>query len=256
VHGFFSRDGITPAALLLAGREQLRQYTSVELRSGEVVDVQRQDAYFTVTLADGTREVARKVVLATGVRDELPAIEGFAQLWGTGVFHCPYCYGWEMRDRPLAIYGQGAQAFDLALLLTNWSDDLVLCSDGPIVLSEVERQQLSRHHIILREEPLARLEGHDGELERIVFANGEILARRGLFLRPGRRQHSPLAAQIGCPLTKSGGVETDEDGRTSIPGLYVIGDASHPIHWVSLAAAHGARAGIALSNELLKEKLA
>jgi thioredoxin reductase len=261
VHGFFSRDGIQPKELLQIGREQLHPYESVELRTLEVVDIQRQEEHFEVTLCDGVHEVAKKLVLATGVRDELPPIEGFTQLWGTGVFHCPYCYGWEMRDQPLAIYGKGVQARELALLLTNWSHDLVLCSDGPAELSVADRQQLFTHGIHMHEEPIARLEGNDGRLERIVFTTGEILSRRGLFLRPKRHQNSLFAEMLGCTFKSTGTVGTDRivdvdvNGWTRIPGLYAIGDMAHPIHWVSLAAAQGASAGIALSNELLQEDL-
>lgn len=255
VHGFFSRDGMNPKELLQIGREQLRSYESVELRAIEVVEVQQQEKQFKVILANGVYEVARKLVLATGVRDELPNIEGFAQLWGSGVYHCPYCYGWEMRDQPLAIYGKGPQAFELALLLTNWSRDLVLCSDGPTELSATERNKLFAHRIQLREEPIARLEERDGGLEHIVFTTGEVLARRGLFLRPQRHQHSPFAEILGCTLTSSGIIHVDVNGWTHIPGLYAVGDAAHPIHWVSIASAHGASTGIAISNELLQEDL-
>lgn len=261
VHGFFSRDGIQPKELLQVGREQLHPYKSVELRAIEVVDIQRKAHHFQVTLRDGVHEVARKLVLATGVRDELPPIEGFSHLWGSSVFHCPYCYGWESRDQPLAVYGKGVQARELALLLTNWSHDLVLCSDGPAELSEADRHQLVARGIQIREEPIERLEGNDGRLERVVFTTGEMLARRGLFLRPTRHQHSPFAKMLGCTFksTGIGGMEkivdVDVNGWTGIPGLYAIGDMAHPIHWVSLAVAQGASAGIALSNELLQEDL-
>lgn len=259
VHGFFSRDGIQPAALLQIGREQLLPYESVELRTIEVVDAQRDEDHFSVTLADGTREAARKLVLASGVRDELPIIEGFAELWGTSVFHCPYCYGWEMRDQALAIYGKRTQALDLALLLTNWSRDLVLCSDGPAELDAGERQRLAVHDIPLREEPIARLAQKDGVLEYVVFTTGEMLPRRGLFLRPQRQQQSSLAQKLGCTVLASGKtaglIDVDTNGWTYIPGLYAIGDMAHPLHWVSLAVAQGASTGIAISNDLLQEDL-
>ncbi|QBD76232.1 NAD(P)/FAD-dependent oxidoreductase [Ktedonosporobacter rubrisoli] len=260
VHAFFSRDNIKPAELLQIGREQLRPYPSVEFRQAEVLAATRQEQHFVVTLADGTQEVARKLILATGVRDELPEIEGFAELWGTGVFHCPYCYGWEMRDKPLAIYGRGEQVLELVWLLHNWSNDLVLCSDGPVGLEEAELQKLQMYGIQVCEEPIARLEGKDGILERLVFSSGKVLPRSGLFLRSRIRQHSSLAAKLGCKfMTGSSKVESliqvNENGWTGLPGLYAIGDAAQTIHWVSIAAAQGARAGIAISNELIAEAL-
>lgn len=256
LHGFLSRDGIQPDELLRLGREQLCKYESVELRTIEVIDAVRDGKHFQVTFEDGTQLVSRKLLLATGVVDELPAIEGLEVFYGRSVFHCPYCDGWEMRDAPLAIYGRGVRGRQLALELTVWSRDLVLCTDGPSKIEERDLNELSRHGIAVREERILRLEGKDGILERLVFVNGAELERRAMLLCVHERQHSDLAAKLGCTFTERGTVHTGEYEQTNVPGLYVAGDASRRVQLAIVAAAEGAEAAFAVNTALLKEDLA
>jgi thioredoxin reductase len=185
LHGFLTRDGIEPAELRRVGREQLRRYPTVEVRDIEVVDAKCEDHGFVVTLINGTALSCRKLLLATGVSDQLPRIEGFQTFYGRSVFHCPYCDGWEVRDQPLAIYGSGEHGTGLALELTAWSADLVLCTDGAPRLDRRDVDRLACHGIGLREDPIARLEGRDGVLERIVFTTGDALERRAMFFSTG-----------------------------------------------------------------------
>jgi thioredoxin reductase len=199
LHGFLSRDGLPPSELGRLGREQLGAYGSVELRQVQVEAATTGDGEgFAVTLADGTREAARRLLLATGVVDQLPAIDGLAGLWGRSVFNCPYCDGWEVRDQPLAVLGSDEQALQLALHLTGWSDDVVWCSNGP--LPQAAGAQLTARGVRLREEPIASLEGADGQLARIVLATGESVERRAAFLHPPTRQRSALPGELGCVL--------------------------------------------------------
>lgn len=250
-HNFLSRDGIAPAELLRISREQLAAYPSVELRTADVVSATRQAQGFEVTLADGTRLTSRGLIVATGVRDELPAIEGLAPRWGRSVLHCPYCHGWEVRDQPLAVYAQGAEALHISFLLTQLSRDIVLCTDGPAELTAADRDRLAAHGIQLRESKLLRLEGEGDTLERLVFADGEVLERHALFVSPTPRQRSPLAAQLGCDFTEAGAVKVDEMRRSSVPGVYIVGDAVRQAFLI-LAAADGALAGAALNLELVQ----
>jgi len=254
MHGYLTRDGIPPREFLRIAREQLEQYDTVELRDAEVVAAECVDGRFSVTLPDDERLVARKLLIATGVVDHVPEIPGFHELYGRSVFHCPYCDGWEVRDRPLAVYGRGARGFGLSLELTGWSRDLVLCSDGPCELGAEERARLDRNGIRVREEPVARLEG-SGRLERIVFASGEPLARHALFFTTGQTQQSQLARRLGCEINEKGTVRTGKYETTHLPGLYVAGDASRAVQWVVVAAAEGAEAAFAINTDLLKEDL-
>jgi thioredoxin reductase len=256
MHGFLSRDGINPLEFLRLSREQLRRYDSVAVREREVVGaVCRTDARFDVTLAGGETLVSRKLLIATGVIDNLPTIDGFDELYGRSVFHCPYCDGWEVRNEPLAIYGRGARGLGLSLELTGWSRDLVLCTDGPSELDDEARSGLTRARVALREDRVVRLEGRDGILQQIVFANGATLARRALFFTTGQTQQSQLAISLGCQLSEKGTVQTGKYETTHLPGLYVAGDASRAVQWVVVAAAEGAEAAFAINTDLLKEDL-
>jgi thioredoxin reductase len=221
-----------------------------------VSDVTRDADGFIVVLADGREERARRLLLATGVIDDLPNVPGLRELWGSGVFHCPYCHGWEVRDQPLAVYGRDAGAFHLALLLPQWSKDVILLTDGPDPFSTEQRRQLARRGVETRTEPLLRLEGRDGQLEKIVFATGESIARQGLFVRPPQRQRSELPARLGCVL-QDGFVQVDDAGRTTVPGVYAAGDMTGPYQQVVAAAAAGARAAAAINGQdLLREEAA
>lgn len=256
LHGFLTRDGTEPGELLRIGREQLRRYETVEMRDIAVVDAVRQDDSFELALEDGSHVTTRKLLLAGGVIDELPPIAGFAEFYGRGVHHCPYCDGWEVRDSPLAVYGPAMYGERLALELTAWSNDIVLCTNGPADLNDEALLRLTRNGIAVRDERIARLEGQDGELARIVFMNGDVLPRRAMVFYSEERQHTDLPAKLGCDFTKRGVVRTGEYEETTVPGLFVAGDASRRVQLIIVAAAEGAEAAFAINSALLKEDLA
>jgi thioredoxin reductase len=255
IHGFVTRDGTPPSEFLRTAREQLRPYDTVTIRDVEVTDAEcLGGSRFRVTLADGSSLESRKLLIATGVADTIPDIPGFRERLGTGVFHCPYCDGWEVRDRPLAIYGRGARGLGLSLELIGWSRDLVLCTDGPAEIDADGLDSLRRNGIKVREERIVRLEGRGG-LERVVFERGEPLARHALFFTTGQTQQSKLALSLGCAFNEKGTVRTGKYESTHLQGLYVAGDASRAVQWVIVAAAEGAEAAFAINTDLLKEDL-
>lgn len=251
-HTVFTRDGTPPAELLRIGREQLVPY-GVVLRDERVVGVEQTAAGFAVVFDRSPSVEARKLLLATGVRDVLPDVPGFSELWGTGVFHCPYCHGWEVAGRPLCIYGRGEVAHHLSRLLLGWSDDLVLFTDGPAELSDERRARIAGHGIVIREERVERLAGSNGRLEAVVLEGGEVVPRAGMFFMPAQEPRSDLSSRLGCPFTTDGRVEADAFGRTPVPGVYVAGDMAPGMQQVLAAAASGAMAGATLNNDLLSE---
>jgi thioredoxin reductase len=256
LHGFLTRDGTPPFELRRLAREELARYDTVELFDTEVRDAICESAGFSVALADGRRLRSRKLLLATGVVDHVPEIEGLQEMYGRSVFHCPYCDGWEMRDRPLAIYGRGERGAGLSLELTGWSRDLVLVTDGPSEIEPAELARLRTHGIVVDERRVSRLEGRGGQLERIAFLEGPSLPRHAMFFTTGQSQHSALTVQLGCRFNDKGTVRTGPYETTHLPGLYVAGDASRAVQWVVVAAAEGAEAAYAISQALLKEDLA
>jgi thioredoxin reductase len=246
VHGFFGHDGTPPLELRRIAREQLRPYESVIVRMVAVEEARVTPSGFSV-LAGGMTGEAGVLLLATGMRYELPRIEGVAEIWARGAYHCPYCHGWEVRDEPLAAYGAGAAA--LALLLTSLSDDVVLLTDGDSDLDPDEAEQLRQGGVVIRDDPVARLEAEGGKLARVVFADGSTDDRGGLFFAPSFTP-SPLPAQLGCDLDESGAIVIDGDGRTSVPGVFAAGDATTDKKAVVLAAATGSRAAYSINADI------
>jgi len=255
LHGFLTRDGTPPLDLLQMGRDELRSYDSVELVHLTVMAIACKGPRFEVTLNDGRQIACRKVLLATGVTDELPQVEGLKELYGQSVFHCPYCDGWEHRDLPLAVYGNGKSGAGLALTLSIWSRDIVICTDGPSEISRTQRRKFAGRGVSIREDRIERLEGTDGMLERIVFRSGEPLERRAMFVHTEQRQHSDLAERLGCNISLKRSVETGRYEITNVRGLYVAGDASRDVQLAIVAAAEGAKAAFAINTALLKEDL-
>lgn len=249
IHGFLTRDGIHPAELRRIAREQLARY-DVEYLCNHVTSVHRKEDNFEAVLADNSRYQSRKLLIATGVVDQLPALAGIDRFYGAGVHHCPYCDGWELRDQPLAAYGKTAAG--LAASLKTWSPDVVLCTGGPAHLKPEDAARLDRLGIPVYRQKIDRLEGAE-RLEQIVFADGTVLPRRGLFFSAGQTQRSPLASDLGCSFTKHGTVRTGKLEGTNVPGVYVVGDASRDVQLAIVAAAEGAKAAIAINQALQLE---
>jgi thioredoxin reductase len=250
IHAYLTRDGTPPGHFLDTAREELARYRTVERRSALVTDAAVVEGGFEVRLEDGTRLASRTLLLATGVVDEIPPIDGLADLYGTSVHHCPYCDAWEWRNQPIAVYGRGEAASGLARLLTWWSRDVVLCTDGSADLGAEHLARLAAQGVEVCETPVLRLEGRDGRLERVVFADGETLPRRALFFSGGQRQRSALAERLGCRFTERGAVATGTCEVTNVPGLYVAGDASKEAQFVVVAAAEGSEAAMAIHKAL------
>jgi thioredoxin reductase len=256
MHGFLSRDGISPLDLLRIGREQLGTYPSVEIRQLEVLDLKRVDEHFESVLADGTTLLSRTALLATGVKDDLPKLDGISTLYGRSVFHCPYCDGWEVRDQSIAIYGNGKSGAGLAQTLSIWSDKLSICTDGKPEFSRHELRRLKVLGIQVFSERIKKVVGRNGQLERIAFEGGKSLACSAMFIHTHQHQGSCLPARLGCEDKKRRTVPTGKFEVTSIPGLYVAGDASRDVQLVIVAASEGAQAAFDINKSLLKADLA
>jgi thioredoxin reductase len=249
LHAFLTRDGADPAEFLRLARDELTRY-GVEYRQATVTGAARNGEGFEITLDGNERLAGRKLLLATGVVDRLPKIDGVEEFFGRSVFHCPYCDAWELRDQPLAVYGHGRSGAELCLSLKTWTEDVVMCTHGPSGLTFYDSERLRANHIPVRTEKIARLEGSDGMLEQIIFTTGEALQRRGIFFSTGQSQRSDLVFQLGCSFTKKGTVRTNHLEGTNVPGLYVAGDASRDVQLAIVAAAEGAKAGLAINEAL------
>ena len=220
IGGLLGHDGRPPADLYELGREELARYPAVELRDGEVTSGRRENGHFELELASGARERARRIVLATGMEYRVPAIEGLKPLWGDTVFHCPFCHGWEVRDQPLAVLGDGEKGEHLHRMLQSWSDDVVWL-----------------------DRPVKRLVAEDGKLVAIEFDDGETLPRAGLLIAVSFHQRSDLHTQLGAETDDRGFLAVDPATlATTAPGVFAAGDLTGQMQSVPAAIASGSLA--------------
>ena len=258
IGGLLGHDGRPPAAYYAAGRDELAAYPTVELRSAEVVGGERHDAGFVLELADGSREVAPRVLLATGMDYRYPALPGIAERWGRSVFHCPFCHGWEVHDQPLGVLDRGASGVQRALLLRVWSDDVTLLSNGPAELDAADRDRLAAAGVAVDERRVAGLRGPGSTLTAVAFADGGERPAGGLLVPVTMHQRSALADQLGAAAAEPGpvavdAIEVDPTFHTSVPGLFAAGDASAQMPSVANAVAAGSTAAAMVVHALMAE---
>jgi thioredoxin reductase len=252
IHGLLGREGRSPSDFLDEALEELSRYNSVSVRGTRVTDISPAGEEFEFVCADGTTGTASKVLLATGLVDELPELAGIESLYGVSVHHCLYCDGFEYAGRPVAAYGKGDKGAELAVMMKHWVSDVVACSDGTEVSSKAVRK-LEEYNIPLRSDPIRFLEGADGELTRIVFESGPDLPRAGLFFSTGCHQASDLSKILGCKRNNKGGVVIDPDTEEStVPGVYVAGDVSRDVLLVAVAIGEGAQAAVTINKAFLR----
>jgi thioredoxin reductase len=256
MHGFISRDGTPPAEFLRIAREELQRYPTVELRTCEVTGAQRGAGQFRVDILGGDLVETRILLLATGLVDELPEIPGLESFWGTSVHVCPYCDGWERRDQALAVLGAGKAGLALAIEMRHWTADVTLLTNGQIDFTPEESERLARLGIRVRMEQVAAFEGQGEEIRSVAFVDGTRLRCAAVFLSVDQRQRCELAAALGCKMTETGQLECSNCQETSIPGVYVVGNAAHGLQLVVMAAADGTQAAFSINEALLDADLA
>lgn len=249
LNGFLTRDGTPPLDLLRLGLEELRPY-GIEPRAVEVTAVVPSAEGFEITLASGESLATRTLLVASGVRDDLPDIPGIEECYGVSVHHCPYCDGWESRDKALAVIGRGGAVTALALSLKTWSDRVMVCSNGRSDLRPSHREQLAQQAIDVRESRISAVEHENGCVRHVVMTNGDRIGCDAIFFVTAQRPRCDLPRQLGCALTRRGLVKTDHLGQTHVPGLYVAGDASRDVQFAIVAAAEGAKAAVAINQAL------
>jgi thioredoxin reductase len=249
MQGFLSRDGMSPADLLAAGRVEVAGY-GVELVEDQVVGI---ETGFVVRLAGGRVLKARRVLVATGVRDELPEIPGVRERWGRDLLHCPYCHGWEVRDQPIGVLGTLPGSVQHAQLVRQWSDDVAFFVHTYALTADEHAQLEARGVRIVRGE-IARLVVEDDQLTGVELTDGRVIARTAVFIRPGNVPHADgLLTGLGCEVDQAGFVTVDATGRTSNVGVWAAGNVVDPRAQVITAAGAGSAAAIAINADLVEE---
>lgn len=258
IGGLLGHDGRPPSEFYAAGRDELAAYPSVELRTGEVLGGGRHDRGFLLELADGSREVTRRVLLASGMEYRFPPLPGIAERWGRSVFHCPFCHGWEVRDQTLGVLDRGARGVQRALLLRFWSNDVTLFADGPAELDADDVERLHAAGVTVDERGVADLRGPGDTLAAVVFADGGERPCGGLLVPVTLHQRSALAEQLGAAASGPGlvavdAVEVDPMFQTTAPGLSAAGDVCSQMPSMANAVAAGSSAAATIVHSLVSE---
>lgn len=252
IHGLIGSSGRSPTEFLSDAQEELMRHDTVAVWQTRVTEIEPCRDGFRFTCNDGISGVAAKLLLATGLVDEIPELPSIHALYGISVHHCLYCDGFEYAGQPVAAYGKDDKGAELAVMMKHWIDDVVLCSDGTEV-SETAAKKLEQHGISLRTEPIRVLRGANGILSSIEFEIGPDLPCTGIFFSTGCHQGSDLPLRSGCRRDEKGGVITDAlTEETTAPGIYVAGDVSRDVLLVAVAIAEGAKAAVAINKAFLR----
>jgi len=255
-HGFLTRDGIKPKKFREIAHKEIARYLSVICAKREVTSVSRKKSKFELVTSKRERYQSKTIIISTGLKDVLPSIDDIHDYYGKSLFHCPYCDGWELRDKPLiVIIGEQVQGFHFIQTIYNWSRDLIVCTNGNPFQNSKQKGFLINKGIRIIECKIKKFAGKNGQMEKVVFENGESASRRGGFVMPQMIQASDFGKQLGCKYNSLGGIAVDSFGRTNIQGIYAAGDASvvNPAQ-IIIAAAEGVRAASGVNADLTQKE--
>ena len=254
-HGYLGLDPVEPGRLTERAVDALLRYPTAEIVEGRARAVERGgDGLFSLRLEDGADLVARRLVLATGVEDQFPEVEGFFEHYGASVFHCPTCDGYEARDCHVVVFGWSESAAGFALSLLDWAADVTMVTDGSRFEGDTScRISLDRHEVAVLEDDAVVLEGRRGDLRGVELRSGKVIPCQLAFFSISHRPRTDLATSLGCELTEEGCVAVDEHGETTVPGVYAAGDVTPGLQLLQVAAAKGAIAGVSCALSLRGE---
>ena len=256
-HGFLGQDGVAPADIMRLGLRQLSAYPTVSFFHGEATSAAAEDGAFRLALSDGSEAGARRLVLANGVTDALP-LPSMQPRWGVSVLHCPYCHGYEVRDRPIAVIAAHPMAVHQALLLPDWGPTTYF-TQGQFEPSAEEAAQMAARGVSIERTPVVELLGEGATTRALRLADGREVPAEAVFTAPATRVSSPLAAELGCAFDDGmtgRHIQVDPMQQTSVPGVFAAGDAAAAVHNATLASAAGVLAGVAAHRSLVAEAAA
>lgn len=249
-HNFLTQDGKAPNEISSLAKEQVKRYDSVHFFDGFASEGVKKDNQFEIKTESGHSFFGKKLIFASGIRDIMPDIKGFSECWGKTVIHCPYCHGYEFRKEKTGIFANGERAFHLASLVNNLTKDLTILTSGEASFSPEQLTKLKERHIAIEEREIAEIEHKNGQMENIVFKNGEKLDFTALYAAIPFEQHSQIPMHLGCELTEHGHIKTDSMQRTTVEGVYACGDNSSPMRSVANAVHFGNFTGAVVNKEL------
>ncbi len=251
-HNFLTQDGQPPAEIAMLAKQQVLQYKTIQFLYGLATDAMKTSTGFEIHTNTSERFGARKLIFATGIMDIMPRIPGFAESWGISVLHCPYCHGYEVRNQKTGILGNGNYGYEFSVVISNWTKELTLYTNGKSILTPEQTTKLNQHNILIVEEEIENLEHDNGYLHHIKFKNGKSEAVNALYTRTPFVQQS-LISILGCELNDDGYIRVDPTQKTSVAGLFAIGDNTTRMRTVASSVAMGTTAGMMVNKELIEE---
>ena len=253
-HNFITQDGEVPAVISAKAKLQVHFYKTVQFFNGIAIEVTKTKDGFEIKTNSGETFTSKKMLFATGVKDLLPEVKGLAECWGISVLHCPYCHGYEVKTEKTAIIANGEMAFEYAKLISNWTKDLRLLTNGKSTITWEQKEILQKHQIEIIEEEIESLEHENGNVTQVIFKNQSKTTVKAIYFRAPFEQHCSLPEALGCDLTEQGLIKVDMMQRTTIPGVYASGDCVIQARSVAMAVSSGSFAGAAINKELIDER--
>lgn len=253
-HNFITHDGDTPAEIAALANLQVRSYDTVKFFDGLATSGFKTETGFEISVASGETFAAKKLIFATGIIDIMPDIDGFAACWGISVLHCPYCHGYEVRNEKTGILGHGEYGYELARLISNWTNDLTLFTNGHSTFTVEQTEKLEKHKIKIVEKEIERLEHNNGYLQNIIFKDGTKSSLKTIYVHSPFEQHCQIPKLLGCELTGEGYIKVDPFQETTVNGVFACGDNATRMRTVANAVAMGTTAGITVSKKMILEE--
>lgn len=252
-HNFLTQDGETPAAISAKAKLQVELYKTVQFYSGLAVKAVKTVNGFEITTASGEVFTSKKILFATGVKDLLREINGLAECWGISILHCPYCHGYEVKGEKTAVIANGDMGFEYAKMISNWTKDLRLLTNGKSTLTLEQTEVLKKHNIEIIESEIASFEHQNGGVQQIIFKDESKIDVKAVYYRPALEQHCPLPESLGCDLNENGLIQVDLMQKTTIEGVFASGDCTTQMRSVAFAVSTGSFAGVAINASLIGE---
>ncbi|UOB18926.1 NAD(P)/FAD-dependent oxidoreductase [Abyssalbus ytuae] len=253
-HNFITQDGKTPLEIATLAKQQVAEYNTISFYNGLATNGNNTENGFEIQTSSGDKFTASKLIFATGIKDIMPKIKGFEECWGISVLHCPYCHGYEVKNKATGILGNGEYGFEFSKLISNWTTNVTLFTNGKSTLTKEQTKTLEKHQITTVEKEIKKLEHTNGYLRNIVFKDESTSLIKAIYTKTPFKQHCPIPEQLGCELTDEGYIKTDYLQKTNVKNIYACGDNTTRMRTVANAVSMGTTAGMILNKEFILER--
>lgn len=252
-HNFLTQDGKTPSEISTLAKQQVEEYKTISFHSDKAISATKTSTGFEIKTEKGSTFNSLKLIFGSGIKDILPDIPGLKECWGISVIHCPYCHGYEVRNEKTGILANGDFGFEFGKMITNWTKDLTLFTNGKSTLTDDQKNMLASKNVGISEKKIEQVIQQDGILEALKFEDGSVEGLKALYAKPDFEQNTPLPLALGCTIKENGYLEVDQLQKTTVQGIYACGDNTNMFRSVAFAVSSGTMAGAACNKELIDE---